>query len=63
MGGTDKLIAATFAAATIGKIGIAKLADFFGHYDACMRELQDRETATGNAATDRALATFDKLGR
>lgn len=51
MNDTDKLVAAAFAAAMIGKIGDPKLAEFLTHYDACMKVLEDRRAAASKAAS------------
>jgi hypothetical protein len=54
MNDTDRLIAAVYAAAEIGKHDGSNVYLFFTYYEVCLRELQAREAAAGTSATGTA---------
>ena len=60
MNDTDRLIAAIFAATMTAKQSDVKPGDFFGHYDACLSGLAEREAREAEAAIERTNEAHKK---
>jgi len=60
MNDTDRLIAAIFAASMTVRSTEPKLADFFGHFEACIGGLMDREEIVAAAKVVRTAAEHKK---
>ncbi|MSP00246.1 MAG: hypothetical protein EXR07_04220 [Acetobacteraceae bacterium] len=57
---TDKLVAAIFAAAMIAKQNEPTPGDFFGHYEACLAGLVERDAAEAVATIERTNEAHKK---
>ncbi len=62
MDATDRLVAAIFAAMMSAKQDSPTLAEFWGHYDSCLKVATEREQADAAAEQDRVDRRLMGLG-
>ena len=60
MNDTDKLIAAMFASAMIGKQPESKIDDFLRHFEVCLDGLVTREAREAEAKLERTILAHKK---
>ncbi|HME22402.1 MAG TPA: hypothetical protein VKI44_13845 [Acetobacteraceae bacterium] len=61
MNDTDRIVAAIFAAAMLGKTAVPNVEDFLAHYDTCLSRMQEGIEAAQHPDDQAGLANWGNL--